>query len=41
MKHPLTKWTSSIVWADETVEETVYDCAINDNAYQCDLKELI
>lgn len=37
----LTKWMSSILWADETVEETVYDHAINDDAYQHDPKELI
>lgn len=41
MKQLLTKWTLFILWADETVEETVYDHAINDDAYQYDLKDQI
>lgn len=41
MDQLFSKWLSSILWADETVEETVCDHEVNDDGYQYDLKELI
>lgn len=41
MEQLLSKWTSSILQADETVEKTVCDHAIKDDVHQYDPKELI